>query len=105
MAVFPSKVGGYSYSNRLSKPLDRVRRELGIPHRLTSKVMRRTFNNLLRRKAVDRLVLRSLTGHSVLPLVSQGPCAKPGQLQPQPRAARSGWGRRPVRRVAGKRPA
>ena len=62
--VFPSKVGGYSYSNRLSKPLDRVRRELGIPHRLTSKVMRRTFNNLLRRKAVDRLVLRSLTGHS-----------------------------------------
>lgn len=62
--VFPSETGGYSYPSRFTKPLERVRRELGIPYRLTSKVMRRTFNNLLRQAAVDRQVLRSLTGHS-----------------------------------------
>ncbi len=62
--VFPSKLGGYSFASRFSKPLESVRKELGIPYRLTSKVMRRTFNNLLRKAAVDRLVLRSLTGHS-----------------------------------------
>ncbi len=62
--VFPSNQGDYSYSSRLTKPLDHVRLELGIPYRLTSKVMRRTFNNLLRQASVDRQVLRSLTGHS-----------------------------------------
>ena len=62
--VFPSKLGGYSFASRFSKPLESVRKELEIPYRLTSKVMRRTFNNLLRKAAVDREVLRSLTGHS-----------------------------------------
>jgi len=62
--VFPSATGGYSYPSRFTKPLERVRTRLGIPYRLTSKVMRRTFNNLLRQAAVDRQVLRSLTGHS-----------------------------------------
>jgi len=62
--MFPSKVGDYSFSSRFVRPLRRVREELGIPFRLTTKVMRRTFNNLLRQEQVDRLVLRSLTGHS-----------------------------------------
>lgn len=41
-----------------------MREDPGIPYKPTTKVMRRTFNNLLRQAAVDRLVLRSLTGHS-----------------------------------------
>ncbi|MBM4318632.1 MAG: hypothetical protein FJ125_01410, partial [Deltaproteobacteria bacterium] len=47
-----------------TKPLQNIRKELGIPYKLSSKVMRRTFNNILRQAAVDRQVLRSLTGHS-----------------------------------------
>jgi len=62
--VFPSKVGSYSFDSRFAKPLENVRVELEIPFHISTKVMRRTFNNLLRKAAVDRLVLRSLTGHS-----------------------------------------
>ena len=35
-----------------------------IEHRVTTHAMRRTFNNLLRQRGVDRVVLHSLTGHS-----------------------------------------
>lgn len=62
--VFPSDTGDYSFPSRFDRPLRSVREKLGIPFRLTTKVMRRTFNNILRREAVDRQVLRSLTGHS-----------------------------------------
>ena len=62
--VFPSATGGYSYQSMLTKPFQRICEKAKIQKRLTTKVFRRTFNNLLRRQGVDREVLRSLTGHS-----------------------------------------
>lgn len=62
--VFPSSTGTYSATSRVAKALRVVAEAQGIPHRITTKAMRRTFNNLLRQQHIDRQVLWSLTGHS-----------------------------------------
>lgn len=62
--IFPSLVGRYAYPSGMEKALRRISHELRLGFRVSTKVFRRSFNNLLRQQGVDRQVLRSLTGHS-----------------------------------------
>ncbi len=62
--VFPSNRGGYRQANALTKPLAQAALAAGITQRVTAQVLRRTFNTLLVRANVDRIVLRSIMGHS-----------------------------------------
>ena len=62
--VFPSGAGRYAYHSCMDKRLRRIASDLELPFRVSTKVFRRSFNNLLRQAGVDRQVLRSLTGHS-----------------------------------------
>ena len=62
--IFPSATGAHCYWHHLGRPMQRVAKDLGIAFRISTKAMRRSFNNLLRRQGVDRQVLRSLTGHT-----------------------------------------
>jgi len=62
--VFPSTTGGFLSASGLNKLFARAAEEAGLPFRVTSHAMRRTFNNLLRQAGVGSVVLHSLTGHS-----------------------------------------
>ena len=61
--VFPSRSGTYRTPESLHKPLADAAAKVGIGQRVTSQVLRRTFNTLLLRAGVDRTVLRSQMGH------------------------------------------
>lgn len=61
--VFPSRLGTYRTPESLHKPLADAAAKVGIGQRVTSQVLRRTFNTLLLRAGVDRTVLRSQMGH------------------------------------------
>lgn len=62
--VFPSIEGEYRRGTSLKKPLNLLADHLDLPVRVTPQVLRRTFNTLLVAAQVDRIVLRSITGHS-----------------------------------------
>ena len=62
--VFPSTTGGYRQPAVLDKPMQRISTITGIKKKVTAQVMRRTFNNLLRQRGIDEMVLRAMTGHA-----------------------------------------
>lgn len=61
--VFPADHGGYRLSNSLRKPLGLLREHLGFDATVSPQVLRRTYNTIVRDHA-DRIVLRSIVGHS-----------------------------------------
>ena len=62
--VFPDRNGGYRRTESLSKPLRELGKKLGFEVHVSAQVLRRTFNTLLIKAQVDRITIRSLTGHS-----------------------------------------
>lgn len=62
--VFPSTTGGRRYSSSLCKPLGILSEHLGFDLKVSPQVLRRTFNTLMLASQVDRIVLRSIMGHS-----------------------------------------
>jgi integrase len=58
-----TKIREHMSQRTAAQAMKRLCKAAGVPV-LTPKGMRRTFNDLLRRQGVDRLVLRSMTGHS-----------------------------------------
>lgn len=62
--VFPSDAGERRYGSSLRKPMALLQEHLGFEVRITPQVLRRTFNTLMLEAHVDRIVLRSIMGHS-----------------------------------------
>jgi hypothetical protein len=61
--LFPSDSGGFRSPTVLDKPFKDVCKHLSLGKKVTPKAMRRTFQDLARRAAVDGLVQRSICGH------------------------------------------
>jgi integrase len=61
--LFPSDLGGFRSPTVLDKPFKDVCKHLSLGKKVTPKAMRRTFQDLARRAAVDGLVQRSICGH------------------------------------------
>jgi len=61
--LVPSETGGFRSPTVLDKPFKDVCQHLSLSKKVTAKAMRRTFQDLARRAAVDGLVQRSLCGH------------------------------------------
>jgi len=61
--LFPSETGGFRSRPVLDKPFKDVCKHLGLGKKITPKAMRRTFQDLARRAALDGLVQRSICGH------------------------------------------
>ncbi|MCB9529326.1 MAG: tyrosine-type recombinase/integrase [Myxococcales bacterium] len=61
--VFPSRVGTYRGPEALLKPLAEAAQRARVGQRVTSQVLRRTFNTLMLKAGVDRTVVRSQMGH------------------------------------------
>ena len=61
--LFPSETGGFRSPTVLDKPFKDVCQHLSLGKKVTPKAMRRTFQDLARRAAVDGLVQRSICGH------------------------------------------
>lgn len=62
--VFPADHGGYRLPTSLRKALNVLREHLGFSGRVTPQVFRRTYNTLMATAHVDRVVLRSIMGHT-----------------------------------------
>lgn len=62
--VFPSRAGTHRTPESLHKPLEEAGRRIGLGFKVGPQVLRRTFNTLLVRAGVDRIVVRSQMGHS-----------------------------------------
>ena len=62
--VFPSSKGGYRMAASLRKPMRLIAEHIGLEQRVSPQVLRRTFNTLLVAAQVDRITIRSMTGHS-----------------------------------------
>lgn len=62
--VFPSNVGTYRTSCALRKPLELSAEAAEIDQHVSPQVLRRTWNTLLVAAGVDRIVVRSMLGHS-----------------------------------------
>lgn len=62
--VFPSDVGTPRTANSLHKPFERVCAVLGLDVRVGNQVLRRSLNSNLVAQQVDRLVIRSIVGHT-----------------------------------------
>lgn len=62
--VFPSTVGTYRTSCALRKPLEFAAEAAQIEQHVSPQVLRRTWNTLLVSAGVDRIVVRSMLGHS-----------------------------------------
>ena len=61
--LFPSDLGGFRSPTVLDKPFKDVCKHLSLGKKVTPKAMRRTFQDLARRAAVDGLVQRTICGH------------------------------------------
>lgn len=61
--VFPSRTGTFREPAALNEALGRAAESLGIELRVGCQVLRRTFNTLMLRAGVDRVVLRAQMGH------------------------------------------
>jgi integrase len=62
--VFPSITGGYRCGLALRRPLELAAQDVGVKLHVTPQVLRRTFNTLALLAGVDRVVLRSVMGHT-----------------------------------------
>lgn len=62
--VFPADHGDYRLPTSLRKVLNVLREHLGFSGRVTPQVFRRTYNTLMATAHVDRVVLRSILGHT-----------------------------------------
>jgi integrase len=62
--MFPSRIGSYRSNTSLVKALRNAQAHARIEIHVTPKVLRRTFNTLMISAGVDRIVLRSMMGHS-----------------------------------------
>jgi len=61
--LFPSDIGAFRSPTVLDKPFKDICQHLSLGKKVTPKAMRRTFQDLARRAAVDGLVQRSICGH------------------------------------------
>ena len=62
--IFPSNRGGFRHVSSLSKPLSRASKAAGLTISVTPQVLRRTFNTLIKKRAVGSdLALRDMMGH------------------------------------------
>ena len=61
--LFPSETGGFRSPTVLDKPFKDICQHLRLEKKVTPKAMRRTFQDLARRAAVDGLIQRSICGH------------------------------------------
>lgn len=61
--VFPSRTGGFRSGSSLTKPFARICEQAGIAKQLSTKVFRRTYNDLLRQASVDEMVKLTMVGH------------------------------------------
>jgi integrase len=61
---FPSEKGGVRYQSVLGKPFAAICDKAGIAKKLSSKCLRRTFNDLARRAGMNELVKLAMIGHS-----------------------------------------
>lgn len=61
--LFPSEKGGLRTRGVLVKPFAAITDELALPHRLTPRGMRRTFNDATREAGIHDVVTRSISGH------------------------------------------
>jgi integrase len=62
--VFPSQEGTFRTAGSLRKTLARAAAAAGIQQRVGPQVLRRTFNTLMVQAGVDRIILRSIMGHT-----------------------------------------
>ena len=62
--LFPSTSGGWRSPTCLDKPIRRIAKAAGISKHLSSKFMRRTFQDLGRAADVHDLVVRAISGHT-----------------------------------------
>jgi site-specific recombinase XerC len=62
--LFPSRTGGFRARSVLDKPFAAVAAEAGVPHNVTARAMRRSYNDLMRFAGVDSIVKRSISGHA-----------------------------------------
>jgi integrase len=62
--MFPSRTGGHRPNTVLRKPLHKASRAAGLDIMVTPRVLRRSFNSLLLAQATDRIVVRSMMGHT-----------------------------------------
>lgn len=62
--VFPSNTGGRRLGSSLYKRLDTAAELADIDIHVRPQVLRRSYNNMLRRAGVDRIVLRAQVGHA-----------------------------------------
>jgi integrase len=61
---FPSETGGIRYQSLLDKPFAIICKKAGIAKKLSSKVFRRTFNDLARHAGMNELVKLAMIGHA-----------------------------------------
>lgn len=61
--LFPSRTGGFRSKNVLNKPFAKVSKAIGLPYVVSSRAMRRTFQDLARAAQVADVVTRSISGH------------------------------------------
>ena len=61
--LFPSDNGGFRAASCLDRPFADVVKKLKLKKHITSRAMRRTFNDLCRRAEVRDVVTRSISGH------------------------------------------
>jgi hypothetical protein len=64
--LFPSVRGGLRARSLFDKPFEDIRKQLGIPHKLTAKGMRRTYQDLARETQIRDIVTRSISGHTTV---------------------------------------
>ena len=62
--LFPSTSGGWRSPTCLDKPIRRIAKAAGISKHLSSKFMRRTFQDLGRAADAHDLVVRAISGHT-----------------------------------------
>lgn len=61
--LFPSRTGGYRSKSVLNPPFAKVSKEICLPYVVSSRAMRRTFQDLARAAQVADIVTRSISGH------------------------------------------
>ena len=69
--VFPSRVGTPCTPNSLDKAFDKLMKKLDIGADIGNQVLRRSFNTNMVRAGVDRIVLRSIMGHTTEALTAR----------------------------------
>lgn len=69
--AFPADGGGYRLPQSIGKTLRAIEDDVETDVHLTPQVLRRTYNDLLRKAQVDRIVLREQMGHTDEPMTER----------------------------------